>query len=263
LRSNRTGGQRVLQGVAGLSRAASVLRSALLVGCTLLAGCTAERAASVPAAAGTTVSILQMNLCDSGLASCYTAGRAVRMAATLIRERRPEIVTVDEVCRADISVLKSAMSATFGDHQVTAVFRPAMERSSGGPYRCRNGDQYGIGVLTAIPTTSQTPQRALQTIGGVYPEQDAEDPEERVWVCVQAAAAYTACATHLASTKVTIAYAQCRYFLRSVVPMLRARDDHGAVILAGDLICSVGARWARNPVCRPVTSGPETGRCST
>ncbi|QGN34895.1 endonuclease/exonuclease/phosphatase family protein [Microlunatus sp. Gsoil 973] len=222
--------------MVGFTRAAVVLRCALLVASTLLVGCTVDRAASASAPSGPAVSILQLNLCDSGLAPCYTAGRAVVMAATLIRERRPDIVTVDEVCRADVSALRTAMSATFGDRRVAAAFRPAMDRRTGGPYLCRNGDQYGIGVLTAIPTSSQSSARALhQTISGVYPTQDGNDPEERVWVCIDAAAMYTACATHLASTAVTIAYAQCRYFLRSAIPILPTRTDHAPVILAGDL----------------------------
>lgn len=223
---------------------AILLGCALLVGCALLAGCSFGRAAgasrSGPVSAvpspGQTTRILQMNLCGSGFAPCYTGGRAVRMAATLIRERKPDVVTVDEVCRADVSQLKAAMSATFGDQPVAAAFEPAIDRRTGGPYRCRNGDQYGIGVLTAIPARSGATALAThRTIGGLYPTQDGNDPEERVWVCIDAVNAFTACATHAASTSVTVAYAQCRYFLRSVVPMLRSKGDHDPVILGGDL----------------------------
>lgn len=219
-----------------MSRARLLVRCGLVVGCLLLAGCTVGRAASAPAPSGRTVRILQMNLCGSGFAPCYTAGRAVRMAATVIRQRKPDIVSVDEVCRADVAALKIAMSATFGDQQVVAAFEPAMDRRTRGPYLCRNGDQYGIGVLAVIPDRPQTPAPPThRSIAGVYPTQDHNDAEERVWVCIDAAGAYAACATHLASTKVTVAYAQCRYFLRSAVPKLRGSGDHAPVILGGDL----------------------------
>lgn len=218
-----------------------VVQAFLLVGCMLLAGCGIGQANGTPhignvsalAPQGRTVRILQMNLCGSGAAPCYTAGRAVRMAAALIRERRPDIVTVDEVCRGDVAVLKTAMSV-ISAKPVAASFKPAFDRRTNGPYLCRNGDQYGIGVLAVIPDRSQSPT-THRTIGGLYPTQVGNDPEERVWTCIDAATAFTGCATHSASTSVTVAFAQCRYFLRSIAPMLLSTGDHDPVILGGDL----------------------------
>jgi endonuclease/exonuclease/phosphatase family metal-dependent hydrolase len=177
---------------------------------------------------GPTVRALQLNLCDSGAASCFT-GRSVGVAAAVIRDERPDIVTLNEVCRADVSVLRRAMSATHRGAMVAAVFKPAEDRRTKSSYRCRNGQQYGIGVLALIPSS------AYRTYGGVYPTQDLADPEERVWLCIDMATEFLACTTHAASTVTAVALSQCRYLLKSVVPMLRSQDGDAPVILGADL----------------------------
>ena len=53
--------------------------------------------------------VLQMNLCDSGIAGCYT-GRSVAEATALIRAEKPDVVTVNEICRDDIAALSRALS---------------------------------------------------------------------------------------------------------------------------------------------------------
>src|SRR4051794_39285269 len=58
---------------------------------------------------GPSVRVLQMNLCDSGIARCYT-GRSVAEAAAVIRAERPDLVTLNEVCRNDVAVLARALS---------------------------------------------------------------------------------------------------------------------------------------------------------
>lgn len=237
----------------------------------LLAGCTAGRAASHPSSVsrlgsstrpgGTTLRVLQMNLCDSGIARCYTGGRSVSMAAALIHAERPEIVTLNEVCRADVSVLERAMSATYPGARVASAFKPATDRSTNGPYRCLNGQQFGDGVLALVPSSA----RGYRTDGGSYPIQDLTDPEERVWLCIAVAARFAACTTHLASTSTTIALAQCRYFLRSAVPRIRRRDGNDPVILGADLNLSadnsrsclpVGFQRADDGARQDVVAGP-------
>ena len=53
--------------------------------------------------------VLQMNLCNSGKASCYT-GRALAQAAVVIRAEEPDVVTLNEVCHNDIANLGQAMA---------------------------------------------------------------------------------------------------------------------------------------------------------
>jgi hypothetical protein len=179
---------------------------------------------------GPTVRALQFNLCDSGIAGCFS-GRSVSVAAAVIRYERPEVVTLNEVCRDDVSVLARAMSAAHRGTAVASVFKAAVDRRTGGPFRCLNGQQYGIGLL-ALPGSASPGHR---TYGGVYPSQDLADPEERVWLCVDVHVGFLACTTHTASASTAVALAQCRFLLSSALPMLRIRADHAPVILGADL----------------------------
>ena len=67
--------------------------------------------------------------------------------------------------------------------------------------------------------------------------QDLGDPEERAWVCVDAARV-EACTTHLANTDAAVAEAQCRYLFGTVLPGMP--DAGGPAVLAGDLNLQAG-----------------------
>jgi hypothetical protein len=208
------------------------------LGC--LAGCSADRVASNPSSVSqptiapgeTTVRVLQMNLCNSGRASCFT-GRAVSTAAAVISHNRPDMVSLNELCRDDVDVLKRALSAITHDAPVASAFMAAQDRHAKAPVRCQNGQEFGDGVLAVRPSA-----RGSSSSSGVYPIQDPGDVEERVWVCIDLARQYSGCTTHTASTNPAIALAQCRYLLSSTVPELR-RHDRGEVIVAGDLNLAV------------------------
>src|SRR3954471_16919863 len=109
-----------LRSVRGPSRAAAVA-SFVLLSLGWLAGCAAGGAPSDPGSVsrptvgpgGATVRVLQLNLCNSGRAECYAGGRAISMAVALISHDRPDVVSLNEVCRDDVDVLKRAMSASF------------------------------------------------------------------------------------------------------------------------------------------------------
>jgi len=198
-----------------------------------LAGATAARGPTGVAAAvdRATVRVLQLNLCDSGIAPCFT-GRSVSAAAAVIRADRPDVVTLNEVCREDVSELKRALSGTDPNALVASAFRAVTDRPTNGPFRCRNGQQYGNGILALLASSAAS---GYGTYGGVYPTQDLRDPEERVWVCIHAPRAFYACSTHAASTSTTIALAQCRYFLAEAVPIMRAHGSDDPLILGADL----------------------------
>jgi hypothetical protein len=172
---------------------------------------------------------LQFNLCDSAIAGCFT-GRAVDVAAGVIRSARPAVVTLNEVCRHDVSVLARAMSAASRDAPVASGFGAAVDRRTGEPFRCLNGEQYGVGVLALRGSATS----GYRTYGGVYPVQDLGDPEERVWLCVAEPALF-ACTTHTASTSTAVALTQCRFLLGSALPMVRAQPDRAPLILGADL----------------------------
>jgi hypothetical protein len=177
------------------------------------------------------VRVLQMNLCNSGRAACYSGGRAVGMAVAVIHQDRPDMVSLNEICHGDLRVIKEAMAATLTSAVVASAFRPARDRPTRAPVRCENGEQFGDGVLVAVPS----PAVGFRTFGGVYPVQDLTDPEERVWVCIDLATRFSACTTHTASTDRTIALDQCRYLLTSAVPKFRQVDGDDPVILGADL----------------------------
>ncbi|WP_374971334.1 hypothetical protein [Terrabacter sp. BE26] len=221
--------------IRGPGRAALAWLTALSIGG--LAACGAGSAASTPARTSrpttgpleTRVRVLQMNLCNSGRAACYAGGRAVSMAVTLAHEDRPDMITLNEVCRDDVRVLKQAMSMAWRGATIAEAFASAKDRPSQAPVLCRNGQEFGDAVLVMAPSSSAD----VRT--GVYPVQDSSDPEERVWACIDLARRFSACTTHTASTNATVALEQCRYLLTSVVPGIRRRSGGAPAILGGDL----------------------------
>jgi endonuclease/exonuclease/phosphatase (EEP) superfamily protein YafD len=210
---------------------------ALLVGCTTMptgsgaAGPTQApptRAADTPAAP---VRVLQLNLCNSGIASCYT-GRSAAQAAAVIRAEAPDLVTLNEICQDDVAALRQALADAVPGAAVVSAFQPARNARTQDAYQCRNGRQYGIGVLSRWPSVP-----GPSATRGIYPAQDPEDPEQRAWLCLDVAAtpAVAVCTTHLAYTERQIAVAQCRYLFGTVIADMRTKDETAPVVLGGDL----------------------------
>ena len=227
------------------ARALSAVVVGCLVGClvactTVAAGADTIAPSSGPDAAGlpaASVRVLQLNLCSSGIADCYT-GRSTAEAAAVIRAEAPDLVTLNEVCQDDVSALERALAEVVPGGGVTSAFQAARNGRTGEPYGCRNGRQYGIGIVSRWPSV---PGSAAG--GGIYPAQDADDPEERAWLCLDASStpSVAVCTTHLAYTKRAVALAQCRYLFDTVVARLRARDGAAPLVLAGDLNLGSGA----------------------
>ena len=218
---------------------------AAVVGCLVacLLGCSATASGSnaagrppgVPIPAGgvpaAPVRVLQLNLCNSGIATCYT-GRSTAEAAAVIRAETPDLVTLNEVCQDDVSTLQRALADVVPGGGVVSAFQAARDGRTGEPYRCRNGQPYGIGVISRWPTVPGS------SVGnGIYPTQDTEDPEERAWLCLDVAATPTVavCTTHLAYTKREVAGAQCRYLFGTVIAQMRAQVGAAPVVVGGDL----------------------------
>jgi len=218
--------------VHGADRARVLIGCWLAVAVTSLSGaCAAGHVVRPPEArTGASIRILQFNLCDSGIARCFT-GQSVRTAAAVIRAEAPDVVTLSEVCRDDVSALERTLSRIDGGTSVTSGFQAAVDRRTTESFRCTNGEPYGIGLLVGRASSPPADRRD----GAVYPTQDSRDPEERVWLCLHADADFVACTTHLASTNATVALAQCRYLLRTAVPALRRATGAVPVVLGGDL----------------------------
>ncbi|GAA3455433.1 hypothetical protein GCM10018962_72660 [Dactylosporangium matsuzakiense] len=176
--------------------------------------------------------VLQLNLCDSGFAGCYS-GRALDVAAAVMRANRPDVVTLNEICSGDVEALGTVLDGVFPGDLVVRAFEPAGDRRTGAPFACVNGEDYGIGLLARFAGG----RRTTVVEGGLYPEQDTQDlhdPEQRAWVCVHAAGAYQACTTHLANTVPGVAFKQCQYLFGVAIPGLHDRAGYVPTVAAGD-----------------------------
>ncbi|TWF80737.1 hypothetical protein FHX44_116680 [Pseudonocardia hierapolitana] len=207
-----------------------------IVGCTGTAtGVSAADPAPDPSTTGapaTEVRVLQLNLCNSGIAACYSAGRSIDEAARVINAEAPDLVTLNEICEDDLGALERALGRAVPGGTAVSAFQAARDRDTGDGYRCANGQRFGIGIVSRWRAVAGSGPG-----GGIYPVQDAEDPEERAWLCVDVAATpvVSACTTHLAYTKREVAAGQCRYLFDTVIAGMRARDGAPPVVVGGDL----------------------------
>lgn len=174
---------------------------------------------------------LQLNLCNSGFAGCYENGTSVPEGASVIQRTAPDVVTLNEICQSDVVALHSTLSAVYSGGTVVWAFKAAGNRSTGGPYKCKNGQDYGIGVIAHIPSSYQ----GYQITSGLYPAQDSGSNEQRAWLCLYATGNYYACTTHLATVG-SVALSQCTYLMSTAIPAARtAGGAYKPTIMGGDL----------------------------
>ena len=210
------------------------------IGCGLglvLTGCSgvSEPAATAARSAGPTYSLVQMNLCLSGLGSCY--GRVdypagPEEAAARIRQLKPDAVTINEVCRRDVAWIARRTGYHLGFSKVIY---------NGKPLPCirpRGRGLFGDAVLAKAAIES-TAGRAFQAQAG---------PERRQWLCVSTQTGVDTCTAHLAAAEadeVAANVPQCAE-LRTLLAHLAATR---AVIFGGDLnrrpSCAPSGLWTR------------------
>jgi endonuclease/exonuclease/phosphatase family metal-dependent hydrolase len=175
-------------------------------------------------------SLLQMNLCLSGLAPCLEYPEVVREAITFIGARGPDVVTLNEVCSRDVA----RMAEETGYH-----WRFSTVLYGGRPLRCRaptGRGVFGNALLTESEITATVDRRFSA---------QSSDPEQRGWLCVATAQGVTACTTHLsaASEVGTAVLAQCGEFTE----VLAVRARRGPTIAAGDMnklgSCAPAGMW--------------------
>ncbi|GAB1510838.1 endonuclease/exonuclease/phosphatase family protein [Actinophytocola sp. KF-1] len=184
----------------------------IAVASLLLSGIAVAPAAS----AATTVKVLQLNICHSGVAGCYTGEAVMTKAISVISSTRPQVLSVNEACSGDVERLRAAMGAA----RVRFV---AAQRPDGTPVTCQNGQQYGnvVMVVDALAGTTD--------VAGRYTAQDGSS-ELRVWACLPAGA-LSACTTHLSARSGTTALAQCKELMTRAVGYAAT----GPVVVAGDM----------------------------
>ena len=183
-----------------------------------------------PTLGSTSYSLLQMNLCLSGLAPCLEYPEVVHEAITVIGEHRPDAVTLNEVCSRDVA----RIAERTGYHR-----RFATVLYGGRPLPCRapiGRGVFGNALLTAAGITATVDRRfSAQSI----------DPEERRWLCVTTAQRVTVCTTHLSSPSEvrTAVLQQCA----ELTELLAVRARRGPTIAAGDVntldSCAPAGMW--------------------
>jgi endonuclease/exonuclease/phosphatase family metal-dependent hydrolase len=208
------------------------LGAATLVALVLgLSGCSRATASGAPAR----FTLLQMNLCLSGLAGCYgkvAYPAGVADAVARIRAARPDAVTFNEACRGDVA--RIARQTGYRLRFSTVVYR-------GERLRCiRPGGRgrFGDAVLTAAAVAGSE-SREFRAQAGI---------ERRRWLCVTTRAGIEVCTAHLnGRTPAEVAGndAQCAELAR----LLARRAARRTVIFGGDVNrrapCAPHGMWVR------------------
>ena len=158
--------------------------AALAVLATAATPAVAAPPASAPGNAPQDYSLLQLNLCLSGLAGCYPEAEypsVVEEAITTIQEQSPDAVTVNEACSGDIA--RIAEETGYDYRFATVNYR-------GAPLQCADPEGRGVfgnAVLTEAEITSSEEAAFHTQLGS----------EERRWLCVDTDDGVRACTAHL------------------------------------------------------------------
>ena len=206
------------------------------MGCVLvlaLTGCSRSSGASgAPAAepstsggppAGSTYTLLQMNLCLSGLAGCY--GKAaypavVEEAVARIRMAHPDAVTFNEICRNDVALIARRTGYLVRFSRVIYL---------GERLRCvQPGGRglFGHAVLTKAAIES-TDSQDFEAQAGI---------ERRRWLCVttRVDVDVDVCTAHL-NTRTTVEVAGNDGQCAELTALLARRAAARTVIFGGDV----------------------------
>jgi endonuclease/exonuclease/phosphatase family metal-dependent hydrolase len=224
---------------ADRSRSPALLLAA--VGCALVLALTAcsqssDTRAVVPPPAGSTYTLMQMNLCLSGLGGCYgkvAYPAVVEEAVDRIREAHPDAVTFNEACGGDVALIARRTGYDLRFSRVIYL---------GKPLACiQPGDRglFGDAVLTMAAIES-TDSRPFEAQAGI---------ERRRWLCVTTRVDVDVCTAHLA-TRETDEVAANEPECTELRALLARRAAARTVIFAGDVnrhsSCSPEGFWTRS-----------------
>src|SRR5829696_5659595 len=157
----------------------------LLAAAVALAGCTSSGpSAAAPPPAGRPYTVMQMNLCLSGLAGCYEKAdypAVVKEAVARIREARPDAVTFNETCRSDVATIagRTGYHASF----TRVIYGGELLRC----VRPAGRGLFGDAVLTRT-AIERSEHEDFEAQAGL---------ERRRWLCVSTGAGVDVCTAHL------------------------------------------------------------------
>lgn len=179
-------------------------------------------------------SLLQLNLCLSGLAGCYDDTEypaVVEEAIDAVRAEQPQAVTINEGCSGDVARIaeQTGMQHRFA----TVIYR-------GAPLSCVDPGGRGVfgnAVLTRAEITSSQEQAYEAQLGS----------EERRWLCVGITDGVRVCTSHLSvagsEAQVATNEAQCR----ELGEVLADGERRGTTVFAGDVnrqgSCAPSGSW--------------------
>jgi hypothetical protein len=200
-----------------------------------LLGCGGSSQASDAEARPSTYTLMQMNLCLSGLAGCYgkvAYPSVLEEAAARIDGAQPNAVTLNEVCRGDVT--RIARMTGYRVRFSRVIYR-------GRSLRCvRPGGRglFGEAVLTQAPVTSVESEE-FEAQAGI---------ERRRWLCVSTGVDVDVCTAHL-NTRTAVEVAGNDAQCRELAALLAGRTSARAVIFGGDVnrrdACAPSGAWIR------------------
>ena len=184
---------------------------------------------------GPAYTLVQMNLCLSGLADCYVKvayPAALDEAAAVIRRERPDAVTISEACRGDVAGIA---------HRTGYHLRFARVIYQGAPFRCIHPGGRGVfgdALLTRAAIVGSDSR--------AFPTQTSF--EHRRWLCVTTRGRVDVCTAHLdtrGGAELAGNDAQCP----ELATVLAHRPAARAVIFGGDVnrrsSCAPAGFWTR------------------
>jgi hypothetical protein len=218
-------------------RSASLLVATVLCALAVAVGpISARTAPSSVHTAGSSYTVLQMNLCLSGLAGCY--GRVaypavVQEAVRRIRDAAPDAVTFNEACRRDVAQVARRVGYHLRFSRVIYLGARLQCVDPGGR------GLFGDAVLTKAPVEDADSQDFHAQ----------SDIERRRWLCVTTRSDVDVCTAHLSTRDTSITAgtndAQCAQLSGLLAHRARARS----VIFGGDVnrrgSCAPGGFWTR------------------
>ena len=185
--------------------------------------------------AHSTYTLMQMNLCLSGLAGCYAKAAypaVVKEARALIGDARPDAITFNEACRRDVAQIARRTGYHLSFSRVIYL---------GKPLRCaRPGGRglFGNAVLTAA-AIKRTDTHDLKAQAG---------PERRRWLCVTTRVDVDVCTAHL-NTRTSLEAAGNHAQCAELAALLARRAATRSVIFGGDVnrrgSCAPDGVWTR------------------
>jgi endonuclease/exonuclease/phosphatase family metal-dependent hydrolase len=185
---------------------------------------------------GSPYTLMQMNLCLSGIAGCYGTAAypaVVRDAAARIRDTHPDAITLNEACQSDAAGIARRNGYHVRFSRVIYLGTPLPCSHPGGR------GLFGDAVLTKA-AIDRSVTRPFEAQAGI---------EQRRWLCVTTRLDLDVCTAHLSTRPTTTAAATNDAQCAELGALLARRAAARAVAFGGDVnrrrSCAPDGDWTR------------------